>query len=134
MCQRKQIMQPMTWACRTLEGLNRPLVGSGARRLSRISFFIVLVMLSAQAVSAGRVTEGKFYSCLSTQWLDDLTAFAVSNDIDKVRAYLEGNKCLLLKPNLPVTIAEGSGVLGPRIEFLIQGIRFYAPSEEIAFR
>jgi hypothetical protein len=134
MYQRKQIVRPMTSASRNREHLDRALVGSGARRLGRMAFFIALLVLSAQALPAGRVTEGKFYSCLSTQWLDDLTAFAVSNDIDKVKAYLEDNKCLLLKPNLPVTIAEGSGVLGPRIEFLIQGIRFYAPSEEIAFR
>ena len=134
MFQRKRIMEPMTSAWSPCEGLTGPVVGSGARRLSRMAFFVALVMLSAQALPAGRVTEGKFYSCLSTQWLDELTAFAVSNDIDKVKSYLEGNKCLLLKPNLPVTIAEGSGVLGPRIEFLIQGIRFYAPSEEIAFR
>jgi hypothetical protein len=134
MHKRKKILEPTVSACRGFEHLACSVRRSGGHRLGRSLFFMALLMSSAQVLPAERVTEGKFYSCLSTQWLDDLTAFAVSNDIDNVRAYLEGNKCLLLKPDLPVTIAEGSSVLGPRIEFLIKGIRFYAPSEEIAFR
>ena len=129
-----RIMQPTTAARR----LGRPPKPRSAPRraalLTRLLPVAVLAALAAPTLSADRVTEGKFYSCLSTQWLDEFTAFAVSDDIDQVQAYLKGNKCLLLKPNLPVTIAEGSSVLGPRTEFLIQGIRFYAPSEEIVAR
>lgn len=95
---------------------------------------VLLALLSPQAAAADQVTEGKFYACLSTQWLDDFTAFAIRNDIDAMRSYLDSRRCLLLKPDLPVTLAEGVDPLGPRAEFTIQGIRFFAPSEEITFK
>jgi hypothetical protein len=91
-------------------------------------------VLSMQTVTADQVTEGKFYSCLSTQWLDEFTDFAVRNDVDSMRGYLERKRCLLLKPDLPVTLADDADPHAPRAEFMIQGIRFYAPSEEIGFR
>lgn len=129
-----RIMQPTTAPRRTNRLAEPRSAPCRAAFLKRLLPLAVLASLAAPALSADRVTEGKYYSCLSTQWLDEFTAFAVSDDIDQVQAYLKGNKCLLLKPNLPVTIAKGSSVLGPRTEFLIQGIRFYAPSEEIVAR
>jgi hypothetical protein len=90
--------------------------------------------LALHPAAAEQVTEGKFYSCLSTQWLDEFTAFAIRNDVQAMRSYLARKRCLLLKPDLPVILAEDADPFGPRAEFMIQGIRFYAPSEEITFR
>lgn len=96
--------------------------------------FALGAVLSVQTMAADQVTEGKFYSCLSTQWLDEFTDFAIQNDVDSMRVYLERKRCLLLKPDLPVTLADDADPLAPRAEFMIQGIRFYAPSEEITFK
>lgn len=96
--------------------------------------FALGAVLSMQTMAADQVTEGKFYSCLSTQWLDEFTDFAIQNDVDSMRIYLERKRCLLLKPDLPVTLADDADPLAPRTEFMIQGIRFYAPSEEISFK
>ena len=86
----------------------------------------------ATQVTAGEpVTEGKFYACLSAQWLEDFTSSAVRNDRASITAYLENDRCVVLKPNLPVTIVDEPALPGTRIAFTIQGLRFYAPSEEI---
>jgi len=97
-------------------------------------FAAVLVVLAAPAAAGDLVTEGKFFSCLSAQWLDDFTTFAVNNDMAGIEAYLTGDKCLLLKPNLPVTVTEAPGSLGPTTTFTIQGIQFYAPNEELVLK
>ena len=83
-------------------------------------------------VSAGElVTEGKYYACLSEQWLEDFTLSAVREDYASITAYLASNKCFVLKPNLPVTIVDEPALRKTRTAFTIQGLRFYAPSEEI---
>jgi hypothetical protein len=107
---------------------------SGTRCLNGILFCAVLAVVSTQAIACDRVTEGKYFSCLSAQWLRDFTAFAVSEDMDGIRAYLAGDKCLLLRPNLPVTVTDDPELLGTTTAFMIQGIRFYAPSEEIVLK
>jgi len=95
---------------------------------------VLVCFLSTPASGNEPVTEGKYFACRSTQWLDDFTSFAVHDETAKIQHYLEHKRCLLLKPNLPVTLAGDSTPLGPRAEFVIQGIRFYAPSEEIVQR
>jgi len=87
--------------------------------------------MTAPAVASDRVTEGKYYACLSEQWLEDFTSSAVQEDHASIHAYLAGDRCLMLKPNLPVTVMDEPGLPDTRIVFAIQGIRFYSPSEEI---
>lgn len=90
-----------------------------------------LVLVMAETIADEMVTEGKYFACLSEQWLDEFTALAVSGDRAGVDAYLADDKCLVLKPNLPVTFSDASATPGPRAAFTIQGIRFFAPREEI---
>jgi hypothetical protein len=95
----------------------------------------VLLFVSTVAcehvVAGDLVTEGKFYACLSAQWLEDFTSSAVREDAASVMAYLESDKCLVLKPNLPVTLIDEPALPMARAAFTIQGIRFYAPSAEL---
>lgn len=88
-------------------------------------------LMTGHAVGDDMVTEGRYYACLSEQWLEDFTSSAVREDAARVEAYLAGDKCLVLKPNLPVAVVDEPDLPGTRIAFSIQGIRFYAPSEEI---
>ena len=105
--------------------------GAATNRLSRFLIVVVWSVVAVPAAAGDMVTEGKYYACLSRQWLEDFTSFAVSKDFASIDAYLAGDKCLVLKPNLPVTVMDESAQLGTRTAFTIQGIRFYAPSEEI---
>jgi len=94
----------------------------------------VTAIAAEQAVAGDLVTEGKFYSCLRAQWLEDFTSSAVRQDSESVMAYLESDKCLVLKPNLLVTVMDEPALPIARVAFTIQGIRFYAPSDEIVPR
>jgi hypothetical protein len=87
--------------------------------------------LAAQPVAGEPVTEGKYYACLSEQWLEDFTSSAVRKDYARITAYLASDKCLVLKPNLPVIVVDEPALPGTRVAFTIQGFRFYAPTEEI---
>lgn len=89
------------------------------------------MFMAAQEVAAEPVTEGKYYACLSEQWLEDFTSSAVRKDYARITAYLASDKCLVLKPNLPVTVVDEPTLPGTRVAFTIQGFRFYAPIEEI---
>ncbi len=121
----------------------RSLSGKPLRRLARRTGMLsrnailpsmLVCILSAPASGNEPVTEGKYFACRSTQWLDDFTSYVVHDEMANIQSYLEHKRCLLLKPNLPVTLVADPDPLGPRAEFLIQGIRFYAPSEEIVQR
>ncbi len=101
--------------------------------MSRFFLSVACAAISLQT-TAGEgelVTEGKYYACLSEQWLEDFTAFAVAKDFASIEAYLASDKCLVLRPNLPVRVTDDPPLLGTRAAFTIQGIRFYAPREEI---
>jgi hypothetical protein len=108
-----------------------PRAVTAKRGLIRFFLSVACAAISLQTVAGDLVTEGKYYACLSEQWLEDFTAFAVAKDFASIKAYLAGDKCLVLRPNLPVTVADDPALLGTRTAFTIQGIRFYAPSEEI---
>ena len=105
--------------------------GANKKCLHGLMIMIVCTIIGAQAAAAEPVTEGKFYACLSEQWLEDFTSSAVRKDHASVSDYLASDKCLMLKPNLPVTIVDEPALPDTRITFTIQGFRFYAPSEEI---
>ena len=101
------------------------------KRLGGLFLSVACAAISLQTVAGDLVTEGKYYACLSEQWLEDFTAFAVAKDFVSIQAYLASDKCLVLRPNLPVTVTDDPALLGTRAAFTIQGIQFYAPSEEI---
>lgn len=102
-----------------------------SRCARRLVLLLVSTVAAEGAVAGDLVTEGKFYACLSAQWLEDFTSSAVRQDSASIMAYLESDRCLVLKPNLPVTVMDEPALPVARIAFTIQGIRFYAPSEEI---
>ena len=95
---------------------------------------MAITLLAAQAAAGDLVTEGKYYACLSEQWLDEFTSSAVRQDYASITDFLADDKCLVLRPNLPVMVMEEPTLHGTRVTFSIQGIRFYAPSEEIVSR
>lgn len=103
------------------------------KRLGRFFLSVACAAISLQTVAGDgdMVTEGKYYACLSEQWLEDFTGFAVAKDFASIEAYLASDKCLVLRPNLPVRVTDDPPLPGARAAFTIQGIRFYAPSEEI---
>ena len=98
------------------------------RGLALLAFW---TFVAGQSVAGDLVTEGKYYACLSAQWLEDFTLSAVRNDSASIKGYLADDKCLVLKPNLAVTVIDEPALSGTRIAFTIRGFQFYAPSEEI---
>ena len=102
-----------------------------ARWARRFVLLFVSTVAVEHAGAGDLVTEGRFYACLSAQWLEEFTSSAVRQDAARITAYLESDKCLVLKPNLPVTVLDEPALPTARVAFTIQGIRFYAPSDEI---
>ena len=95
------------------------------------ALWLLLALVAADTPADELVTEGKYFACLSEQWLDEFTAFAVSGDRAGIEAYVADDKCLVLRPNLPVKVSDASASPGARTAFTIHGIRFFAPREEI---
>ena len=102
-----------------------------ARGVCNVVLLFASTAAAGHAVAGELVTEGKFYACLSAEWLEDFTSSAVRQDSASIMAYLEADRCLVLKPNLPVTVMDEPTLPIARVAFTIQGIRFYAPSDEI---
>ncbi len=95
--------------------------------------FCLLAMCSASALALGATTKGKYFSCRSEQWLGDFGSFSVAKDYESMKAYIASKKCMQLKAGLSVTVTDSPGVFGSRARFVVQGIKFWAPREELNY-
>jgi hypothetical protein len=90
---------------------------------------ILLLFTGPVYADVAAVTVGGQYACLSEQWLDDFTGFAVAGDQASMQAYLDRNWCIYpLKGGLRVTINDVGFVVHG---FMFQGTQLYAPVEAL---
>ena len=79
------------------------------------------------------VTVGGHTACLKEEWLDDLVKFVSAGDMESFKAYIETNKCVVLKPGLKVTMIEYPSMFGTRAEFAFKGIKFWTVREALNY-
>jgi len=82
----------------------------------------------SRAKGPPNTTNGGHIACLSKEWLDDMLSFVAQSDRASFDAYVQTNKCLVLKDGLKVTVTS-RGLL--TTEFVYEGLKFYAPSEAV---
>lgn len=93
-------------------------------------------IMPVQAVAAmgSAVTEGGHTACVKEQWFDDVMKFIVAGDKASFQAYLDSNKCVILKKGLKVTVTDSPGVFGTRVEFVYSGIKFWTVREALDYQ
>jgi len=91
----------------------------------------LFVLSLAHAMSG--ITTGGHAVCLKKEWLDDVTSFVVAKDIDSFQAYLDSNKCIILKKGLRVTITESPGMFGGTAGFVFKGIKMWTYREGLEY-
>ena len=79
------------------------------------------------------VTVGGHVACLKEEWLDDVVKFVSAGDTGSFKAYIEMQKCVVLKPGLEVTVIEYPGMFGTRTQFAFRGIKFWTVREALKY-
>ncbi len=100
-------------------------------KIKKATILLFTLFLSGSAYALSAVTVENYVACLKKEWLDDMTAFAAKNDQTSFQAYLDTNKCLMLKKDLPVTVTQSPGLLGTQTEFVYEGVKFWTVREAL---
>ena len=99
----------------------------------KLMLSITFVFVFSQAHAMSGITTGGHAACLKKEWLDDVTKFVVAKDIDSFQAYLDSNKCIILKKGLRVTITESPGMFGGTADFVFKGIKMWTYREGLEY-
>lgn len=91
-----------------------------------------LIPINATALGSA-TTEGGHIACVKKEWFEDIMSFIVAEDKSSVQAYLDANKCIILKKGLKVTITESPGVFGTKVGFVISGIKLWSVREALDY-
>ena len=76
--------------------------------------------------SAGQaLTVGGNVACQSRSALDDVIKFVAAQDFASFNAYVNSNRCFILKDGLVVTVTTWPGVFGGKAEFAFRGQKFW---------
>lgn len=79
----------------------------------------------AWAQLAATTVEG-YVACLTEEWLDDIVSFSVAKDHGSIQAYLDQDKCVILRGGLRVTITDAGFT---KHEFSYMGLKLYTVRE-----
>lgn len=78
-------------------------------------------------------TTGRYPACTRTHWLEQMVQFAASGNDATYNAWINRGKCIELRKGLEVEILRYYGdAAHPRVEFVINGFRFFTVREAIA--
>jgi len=91
--------------------------------------FIVLLFASVKANALPATSIGGHTACAQKVWLDDLISFVAAGDRGSFQAYIDSNKCIVLKKGLRVTITESPAMFGGTAGFVYNGIRLWTVRE-----
>ena len=101
--------------------------------MNKIILFIVSVFISSQAHAMSGITTGGHAACLKEEWLDDVTSFVIAKDMDSFQAYLDSNKCVILKKGLRVTVTDSPGMFGGKAGFVFKGVKLWTYREALEY-
>lgn len=90
-------------------------------------------LLAPLPLSAADLTTGRYPACTRTHWLEAMVEFAANGRDKTYNAWIDRGKCIELRKGLEVEIVGHYGDLKhPRVEFVINGYRFFTVREAIA--
>ena len=103
--------------------------------MKKLILIIVICGLNPiNAIALGSATtEGGHIACVKKEWFADIMKFIVAEDKASVQAYLDANKCIILKKGLKVTITESPGAFGTKVGFAISGIKLWSVREALDY-
>lgn len=91
-----------------------------------------LLLAPVAAVAADRAT-GSYPACSRTHWLEAMVEFDATGNDEAYNAWINRGKCIELREGLEVEILGYYGdEAHPRVEFLINGYRFFTVRKAIA--
>lgn len=97
--------------------------------MGRLLLTILFVFLLSNGVFAASYrTVGGQIACLSEEWLDDMFSFVAAKDMGSFEAYIDSQRCLILKAGLPLTITDFGFTVH---EIVISGIKLWVPIEAV---
>lgn len=97
--------------------------------MKKIILIIAIGLISAQAHAISGTSKGGHIACLTKEWLDDVISFVVAKDTGSFQAYIDTQKCVILKGGLRVTVTESPGMFGGTTGFVFQGIKLWTVRE-----
>lgn len=90
-------------------------------------------LLAPFPLFAADLTTGRYPACTRTLWLESMVQFAANGQDDVYNAWINRGKCIELRKGLEVEILGHYGDLEhPRVEFVLNGYRFFTVREAIA--
>lgn len=95
---------------------------------------LVMLALTANIAHAMPATTNEGYlACISEQYLKNVVAFVVANDVDSIQAYMDSKKCVSIKAGLRVTVIDSPGMFGGRASFIFRGVEFWTVREALNY-
>lgn len=88
---------------------------------------------SLKTVSTGTRTVGGRPACLSEDWYDDFTKLMGNGDVDSMTRYVEMKRCMLLKPDIRVTVIDGPALFRGYVTFVANGIKFWGAMDSLHY-
>jgi hypothetical protein len=98
-----------------------------------IALATIALLFPALVAGQAATTNDGYTVCRSKQWIDDVNSFVAARDRGSFRAYFDTNKCVVVREGLKITVVDVIGFLGTQVEFIFNGVRFWAPTEAIKF-
>lgn len=102
--------------------------------MKHIIMTAMLALFSTGAHALPATTNSGYVACLTEQWLSDMVAFVGAQDEASFAAYIEAQRCLILREGLTVTVTKSPGMFGGRAEFVFRGQRFWTVREGLDYQ
>jgi len=100
---------------------------------NRLTLMLASILLAPVPVSAADLTTGRYPACTRTHWLEAMVEFSANGQDQIYEAWINRGKCIELRKGLEVEVLGHYGDLRhPRVEFVINGYRFFTVREAIA--
>lgn len=97
------------------------------------SMLLPVVLLIPMAAAAADRTTGSYPACARTHWLEAMMQFDASGNDEAYKAWINRGKCIELREGLEVEVLRYYGdEAHPRVEFTINGFRFFTVRKAIA--
>lgn len=92
---------------------------------------LACLLLPALASASPATTTPSTLACTTKAYYSNAIDFIIAKDMGSLEAYINQNKCIVLKGGLRVTITDAGFMTH---EFVIQGITLYTASENLKLR
>ena len=97
------------------------------------ALLLSFLLLAPVGASAAEFTTGSYPACHRTHWLEAMVQFAADDNDAAYNAWIDRGKCIELRAGLEVEILRHYGdAAHPRVEFLLNGFRFFTVRRAIA--